>query len=212
MMDHRLILVRHGETVGNSSIRYYGRTDLELSELGRAQMEAAARWLETRFGANNFAPVFSSPLHRAIESARLIAGLATAPREIAEFVEVDFGLFESLTADEIRDRYPAEFERWNRDRLDAGYTYPSGENRAAFTARVERGVERMLTILDRVGSAPQRALVVAHRGVIRAMVRRLAGAEPHIELGSIHVLRRDGQQLPWRADALDVTEHLESLE
>jgi broad specificity phosphatase PhoE len=211
MTDHHLILVRHGETVGNSSIRYYGRTDLELSELGRAQIVAAARWLETRFGASKFAPVFSSPLRRAIESARLITGCATVPRQIAEFVEGDFGLFESLTADEIRARYPAEFERWNRDRLDAGYTYPGGENRAAFTARVECGIERMLAILNRFGSAPQRALVVAHRGVIRAMVRRLAGGEPHIELGSIHILCRDSRQLPWRADALDVTEHLESL-
>jgi broad specificity phosphatase PhoE len=36
-----LVLVRHGETEGNSSIRYYGDTDIELSELGRAQMRAS---------------------------------------------------------------------------------------------------------------------------------------------------------------------------
>ena len=37
----RLILVRHGETEGESSIRYHGRTDVALSELGRAQMRLA---------------------------------------------------------------------------------------------------------------------------------------------------------------------------
>ncbi|MGA2411387.1 MAG: histidine phosphatase family protein, partial [Candidatus Binataceae bacterium] len=36
----RLVLVRHGETVGNSNIRYYGRTDIGLSDLGRNQMRA----------------------------------------------------------------------------------------------------------------------------------------------------------------------------
>ena len=34
----RLVLVRHGETVGNSSVRYYGRTDIALAELGRYRL------------------------------------------------------------------------------------------------------------------------------------------------------------------------------
>src|SRR5436305_7547651 len=112
----RLILVRHGETVGNSSIRYYGRTDVALSDLGRAQMRAAARWLRTTLANFNLAPVFTSPLQRALESARLIAGPDTIPIEIAEFAEVDFGLFEGLTAEEIAQQHPDEFRRWNRDR------------------------------------------------------------------------------------------------
>jgi hypothetical protein len=44
--------------------------------------------------------------------------------------------------------------------------------------------------------------------VIRAIVRRLTGAEPQIELGSIQILRRPHTQAEWRADALDVIEHL----
>ena len=51
----RLILVRHGETEGESSIRYHGRTDVALSELGRAQMRLAGRAIETRHGAKHFA-------------------------------------------------------------------------------------------------------------------------------------------------------------
>src|SRR5208282_5591650 len=42
----RLILVRHGETEGESSIRYHGRTDVALSELGRTQMNLAGRAIE----------------------------------------------------------------------------------------------------------------------------------------------------------------------
>ena len=202
----RLILVRHGETVGNSSIRYYGRTDLALSDLGRAQMCAAVGWLQTKFGCNYFEPVFTSPLARATESVRLIAGSSVTPVQIAEFVEVDFGLFEGLTAQEISERYPDEFQQWNRDRLALDYTYPGGESRTAFTGRVNRGIDRMLALLN---DLPQKrdALLVAHRGVIRTITQRLAGVAPQIEIGSIQLLRMNSVG-EWQIEILDLTEHL----
>ena len=121
---------------------------------------------------------------------------------IDEFAEVHFGLFEGLTADEIRERYPEEFARWNADRLAPTYTYPEGESRADFTNRVEHGLERMLTLWT---PRDDDALLVAHRGVIRAIVRKLTRHEPIVELGSIHILRFDGI---WRAEMLDLTDHL----
>jgi broad specificity phosphatase PhoE len=203
----RLALVRHGETVGNSSIRYYGRTDLALSDDGRAQMRATSQALVTHFGITTFGRIFASPLRRARVGARIIAGPEVAIDEIEEFREIDFGDFEGLTAAEIEARFPAEFARWNRDRLAPDYAYPRGESRAAFTARVERGVARMLTLLDPDLTPARPALAVAHRGVIRAIVHRLAGAAPLIELGSIQMLARDGEQR-WRVEALDFTAHL----
>ena len=134
------------------------------------------------------------------EGARIVAG---TPMMIDEFAEVHFGLFEGLTADEIRERYPDDFARWNADRLAPGYTYPAGESRAAFTDRVERGLERMLTLwTPREGDA----LLVAHRGVIRAIVRKLTHQEPVVELGSIQFLRFDGG---WNAEVLDLIGHLD---
>jgi broad specificity phosphatase PhoE len=198
----RLILVRHGETEGESSIRYHGRTDVPLSELGRAQMRLAGRALETLYGGVSFAGVFSSPLVRASEGARIVAGDWAPLVTIDEFAEVHFGLFEGLTADEIRERYPDEFARWNADRLAPGYTYPAGESRAGFTDRVERGLERMLALWT---PPDNDALLVAHRGVIRTIVRKLTHHEPIVELGSIHILRFDGG---WHAEALDQIDHL----
>src|SRR5271156_3931854 len=195
MSGSRLILVRHGETEGESSIRYHGRTDVALSELGRAQMGCAGRAIQTRRDSKRFARIFSSPLVRASEGARIVAG---TPMMIDEFAEVHFGLFEGLTADEIRERYPDDFARWDADRLAPGYTYPQGESRAAFTDRVERGLERMLALWTRLDDD---ALLVAHRGVIRAIVRKLARREPTVELGSIQILRFDGG---WHADKLDL--------
>lgn len=206
----RLVLVRHGETVGNSSIRYYGRTDLALSDAGRAQMRAAAQALTTHFRITVFDRIFSSPLRRARDGARIIAGPTAVIGEVEEFREVDFGDFEGLTAAEIEARFPTEFARWNRDRLAPDYAYPRGESRAAFTARVERGVARMLTLLGPEPPPARPALVVAHRGVIRAIIRWLADAEPVIELGSIQTLARDGAGR-WRVEQLDFTAHLTPL-
>jgi broad specificity phosphatase PhoE len=199
----RLILVRHGETEGESSIRYHGRTDVPLSELGRAQMRLAGRALETRHRAKHFARVFSSPLVRASEGAQIVAGDSAPLITIDEFAEVHFGLFEGLTADEIRERHPDEFARWNADRLAPSYTYPEGESRADFTSRVERGMERMLDIWT---PRDNDALLVAHRGVIRAIVRKLTHCEPIVDLGSIHILRFDGD---WHVEMLDLIDHLD---
>ena len=215
----RLVLVRHGETVGNSSIRYFGRTDVALSELGRRQMHAAREWLAARDGARGFAPVFSSPLARAAEGARIIAGEDARALVIDEFVEVDFGLFEGLTAEEIAERYPEEFRRWKADRLAPGFVYPQGESRADFAKRVIDGTALMLALWQDApagGAAASTALLVAHRGVIRQIVRHLTGVlEPRIDLGSIHILEQetdvqDVRVARWRPVVLELTEPLEA--
>ena len=199
----RFFLVRHGETEGESSIRYHGATDVPLSELGREQMRRAALEIVARRSGVNFGKVFSSPLVRASEGARIITreicGEPASIVAIEEFAEVHFGLFEGLTADEIRERYPDHFAVWNADRLAADYTYPEGESRANFAARVERGLERVLAIWTRGGDGD--ALLVAHRGVIRAIVRRLTNQQPVVELGSMQILEFDDE---WRMVALDL--------
>ena len=217
-----LALVRHGETVGNSSVRYHGRTDVELSDLGRQQMHAAQRWLSIHLSGSRRGPIVASPLRRAAEGASIIAGGEGPIIEIEEFVEVDFGRFEGLTATEIEARFPADFARWNRDRLDPGFTYPEGESRREFTIRVERGIQRMLDLIDHSAPTAQPAeiapaanetvIVVAHRGVIRIIANRLAGVTPQIELGSIQLLRRESAAGCWRADDLDIVEHLVGIE
>jgi broad specificity phosphatase PhoE len=199
-MGAELFIVRHGETEGQSSIRYHGRTDVALSDLGRVQMRAAAAAMPSR----DFTRVFASTMVRAIEGARLIAGADAPIVTLEEFAEVDFGLFEGLTVEEIRARYPEEFERWNRDRLDIGYAYPGGESRAGFRSRVERGLQRMLEQWD-----DGHALIVAHRGVIRTIIRALVSVEPVIELASIHILERAPR---WRVRELDIVSHLEGIE
>jgi broad specificity phosphatase PhoE len=209
--DLTLVLIRHGETEGESSIRYHGRNDVALSELGRAQMRAARREIESRFGTIAFDHTFATPLSRAREGAHIIAGHAAPVTPIEEFIEVHFGLFEGLTLEEIQQRHPLEFEKWRVDPLAPSYTYPQGESRAAFTERVEFGLTTMLKVIGASRRAEHgRVMIVAHRGVIRTIVRALTGAEPTVDLGSIQIVARE-RDAKWLPLVLDFTAHLERL-
>ena len=161
---NRIVLVRHGETVGQSSIRYYGATDVALSDRGREQVREAALALP----GDAFDLVLTSPLSRAWESARMLAPNGSV-RILDEFREIDFGRWEGLTADEIRARDPIRYQDWQQGR--PGFEYPDGERRADFQARVDLAVEAM-------GAGGLRSiLVVVHKGVIRAIVRKVVGEE-----------------------------------
>lgn len=179
----RFWLVRHGETEGQSSIRYHGRNDVPLSAVGRAQVAALAPWLR----GVAFAHVVHSPLDRAAESARLLidlAGLRGVPCTVdARLAEISFGACEGMTRDEIEGRWPGFFADYQAGRCDA---FPGGEPRAAFAARVGAA-------LDDWRAQPWRGdlLLVAHRGTVRQALQQLAGVAPAgagVELGSLTVL------------------------
>ena len=178
----RIVLVRHGETDGESSVRFHGSTDVALAAEGREQMRAVA----ARLGGERFDRLVSSPLRRAWQSA-WIAGRGQPVTLEPDFREVDFGRWEGLTKDEIESSDPVLYRDWQGG--SATFEYPGGEARAAFRERVERGLERLL------GGGGRSALVVAHKGVIRAIEEKLTGEESdrdQPELGGTVVLTRDG--------------------
>jgi broad specificity phosphatase PhoE len=178
---NRIVMVRHGETVGESSIRYYGATDVRLSDLGRQQ----AREARLALPGDAFPLVFTSPLSRAWESATIIS-FGDRVRILDELREIDFGDWEGLTAEEIRARDPIRYEDWQQKR--PGFEFPGGERRADFQKRVDRAVDLMLDC------GVSSALVVVHKGVIRAIARCILGgeelAEGVPELGAIVQLTR----------------------
>ena len=177
----RLILVRHGETEGQSSVRYYGATDVPLSEVGREQVRRA----RDRIASEAFEVVYASSLSRAAESARIL--VPDRPIEIeADFREVDFGRWEGLTREEIAAVDPELFAIWQRDL--ARFDYPGGERRADFRARIARGLDRLRA------SGAGSALVVAHKGVVRTLHELTSGetlAAPEPDLGGVVQVWRD---------------------
>ncbi len=183
----RLVLVRHGETVGESSIRYNGITDVVLSSQGRQQAEAARLALV----GETFDHLLASPLVRAWQTATILSPLQAIEIE-EDFREVNFGEWEGLTREEIEARDPALYAEWRR--LGRDFSYPGGEDRENFRIRVERGLERLLE------AHPPSALVVAHKGVIRVLTAALTGEElPSLEPHLGAVIRLDkGAGGDWR--------------
>ena len=195
-----LVFVRHGETEGESSIRYHGRNDVPLSAVGRAQMRRVAATLDGR----PFAAVYASTLSRAVEAARIVGG-TDAVRCLPGFDEIHFGDWEGLTAAEIHDRDPDHFARWQQHAGD--FQFPGGESTAGFRDRVVRTLHAVLA------EAPAGDLLfVVHKGVIRSvLVELLQLDEParqalRVELASIHKVSCHAGG--WQALVLDRTDHV----
>jgi len=156
--------VRHGRTVWNAAKRFQGRSDIELSEEGRAQAQALAGALR----GESFDRVFASDLVRARETARIIAEQHGLNVEIDERLrEFDFGAWEGLTWDEIVERWP--YLREVRFTDAKAYEPEGGESFASVCARVQDFLD------DVVALGAQRVLVVTHAGVLHAVCNVLAG-------------------------------------
>jgi broad specificity phosphatase PhoE len=163
----RLLLVRHGESTWNARGRWQGWADPPLSDLGRAQSEAAAP------AAAPIDAVVSSDLQRARATAELMAAvLEVDPGSVViepDLRERDVGDFTGLTRAEIEERWPGVLS-----------------NVAASIARDRRFGETVEQLATRVNAAlarlaarfaGQRVLVVTHGGVVRNLERSF-GIEP----------------------------------
>jgi broad specificity phosphatase PhoE len=182
----RIVLLRHGETVGNSHERYHGSADVALSDEGRRQMREASRLLAREV----FELVVASPLRRSWESAWIVAGGALVRIEDG-FREIHFGRWEGLTAEEIQARDPVAYQQWQE--RAPGFEYPGGERRDDFRRRVAEGLAR----IEASGAA--NALLVAHKGVARTIAEQLLGeplADGEPPLGGKLSLTRTGDR--WR--------------
>lgn len=147
----RLALLRHGHTAWNRAGRIQGRSDIPLDDAARAELAGyclPAPW--------NRAALWSSPLSRAVETARLVAG--RAPRTAPELTEMNWGDWEGqrgvdLLADPGSGYRHIEHWGW-------GFRPPGGESPADLRARLQPWLDR----LDRD------AVAVCHIGIMRVLL------------------------------------------
>lgn len=112
----RIILMRHGNTFeeGQTPIQVGARTDLPLTAFGRAQAEKMAEYLRV----NRIVPkaIFAGGLKRQTESASIIGkSFGLSFQNTPALTEIDYGLWEGLTADAIETGWPREHAEWNID-------------------------------------------------------------------------------------------------
>ena len=105
----RLVLVRHGETEWNVREVFRGRRDVVLNQVGIKQAELLGECLADW----PIEAVYSSPLKRALDTAARVAGHHGLPVTVAEgLVDFDYGRWEGLTHQEVKERYPGLYEQW----------------------------------------------------------------------------------------------------
>lgn len=166
METTRVLLVRHGQSLGNAERRFGGHSPTPLSELGHRQAEATARAL----AAERVTAIYSSDLLRAVQTAEPLArATGLEIRTTAALRERGVGLMEGLTFEEAAAAHPEEYAALLRRDFEhvlrGGESYRQLLDRAA--AQLDRAVEA-----NRGGAVA----LFSHTGTICILVLHLMGA------------------------------------
>lgn len=167
-----LVCIRHGTTQANREHRYAGRLDEPLSAEGIRELRRAKH-------AGCYPDIdylFSSPMKRCLETARLLypgreAGI------IPDWAEMDFGIFEGKNYMDLQG--DAAYQAW----VDSNGTlpFPGGESREDFIRRCERGLYQVAGKLSELLDGGERRTVtvgcIVHGGTIMSLLSRFYGGE-----------------------------------
>jgi alpha-ribazole phosphatase len=159
----RLYLVRHGQTDLNKARCYQGHLDASLDETGIQQ----ARNLSLRLSSEQIDKIYTSPLIRAQETAKIIRnGRNIELSSSADLVEMSFGQFEGKKYEEIIKIYPD----WDPSVFD--FTFADGESLDSLAARMKSFTDFLIT-----GCIDSNVLVVSHSGCLRVLLCLLMGID-----------------------------------
>ena len=163
----RIYLVRHGTTDWNKEEIFRGRAECKLNETGKAEARALAAYLEDI----PLAGIYSSPLSRAMETARPTAEFKSL-EVISDpaFTDLDFGTWQGLPLKEAQERYPDLYRLWREQPGEV--SFPGGEN---LTQVRNRAWEGLIRLAER---NPQRTiLIVTHRVVTKVLICAALGLD-----------------------------------
>lgn len=155
-----IVFVRHGRTEANEKGIFGGFIDTPLSVQGQADAESAAELIKGRV----FDAVYSSPLNRALQTARILGYEGKCDDRLRE---MNFGIFEGLSYSDILKRFPNEADNWARDYIN--YRIPKGES---LMDVYERVTDFLYEISDKKGAI----LVITHEGVIKCALCSVLGS------------------------------------
>lgn len=163
----RIYLVRHGTTDWNREEIFRGRADCKLNETGKAEARAVAAY----FAETPLAAVFSSPLSRALETARPAAeskGLEALPDPA--FTDLDFGAWQGLPLQEAKEKYPELYRLWREN--PGAVSFPGGETLSRVRSRAWEGLVRLAE-----GYPRETILIVSHRVVNKILILAALGLD-----------------------------------
>lgn len=164
-----IILVRHGHTWWNEGVgeRFRGRSEIDLDELGVRQAEATA----PRMTQWEVAAVYSSPLQRAMSTARILAdSLNVEPCPIDGLIDIDYGAWQGLSLREAQSKDSELYSMW----LECPHlaTFPEGE-------ALDQVQSRAVAAVDSVSSShpEQPVILVSHKVVCKVLMCTFLGLD-----------------------------------
>lgn len=158
-------MIRHGEVEHAAAGRFFGHTDVELSEVGGRQAEALARSL----GSEAIEAIYTSDLIRARASAApLAAALGLIPVAVPALREMALGRWEGWTFAEMQGHEPELVRSWLADTV--AFTYPGGESLLDLR---RRALPALADLVSRHRGG--RLAVVAHGGTNRVILGEVLG-------------------------------------
>lgn len=166
-MAVRLILVRHGESIGNIMGRYQGQMDVPLSAGGRVQAERAAH----RLVSERIDAIYASDLSRARDTAEIIGRRLEMPvMEVPGLREIRLGVWQGLSYEAVRHRHFRETDPTPCYPTDV--PPPGGESLRDVQMRVTAAVEEII-MRHQWGTL----VIVTHGACLKAFFCRLLGAD-----------------------------------
>lgn len=159
-----IYLLRHGQTEQNLKGFYYGNLDIDITSKGIKQIEHISNKVKNV----TFDKIYVSNMKRAISSASIIS-----KNKDISFIkdkrlnEMNLGVFEGKSYEDIQREYPIEFQKWSDDWKY--YAPPEGESYVDFYERVKEFFQEILKLED------ENVLLVAHGGVIRSILTYVMG-------------------------------------
>ncbi len=157
-MSTEILLIRHGETEWNKLGKFQGTVDIPLSDEGRSQAMALKKSLHGDFQA-----VYASPLVRAMETARILCQDTRQQVIPCEGMkEINFGAWEGLTLDEIKNTYPSELAAWRSDEKNGPFV---GGDISIRNASI-RAAKAIRAVAEK--HPDEKVLIIAHGGIIKA--------------------------------------------
>jgi len=155
-----LFLIRHGETHFNLEDRIGG--DSELTENGWSQAKTLAHYFQKK----KVPLIFTSEKKRTIQTAEPIRDQQENCTIILleEFNEIDSGLCECMTYEEIEIQKPQVYYARKKDKYN--YIYPEGEGYVSMQDRINRGIKKALYLSDPLDNI----MIVGHRAANRMIL------------------------------------------
>ena len=203
----RIAIIRHGQTEWNEGEgeRFRGRTELDLDKVGISQARLAA----ARIAQWQVSGIYSSPLRRAVSTAKILASPFDLEVQLLEgLIDIDYGKWQGLSLKEAAADDSELYALWLKS--PHLVTFPEGESLEQVRIRTVAALETLLA------QHPEQTIVlVSHKVVCKVLICSILGLDnSHFwqveqDTGAIDLVETRDRLL--RVSLLNDTCHLKNL-